>query len=227
MEDGLDWIVRHQRADGCWSLNFQDQCRANGCPPQPRHRVGHRGDRPGPAAPARGRATSTPRSAATRTPCAGASSGWSQHQQPNGDLFVGGAGIAYLYSHAIATMALCEAYGLSRDPQLRGAGPAGARLHRRVPEHRDRRLAVLPGPGGRHLGLRLADLRPAERPPGRADRPPSDAPRLPRLPRPGRRPTPKKITLRLQPGRSRLAGHDRRGPGQPAAPGLAARTTRP
>ena len=43
------------------------------------------------------------------------------HQGPDGDLFVGPPGMAYLYSHAIATMALCEAYGLSRDPSLEPA----------------------------------------------------------------------------------------------------------
>ena len=35
VEDGLDWIVRHQRADGSWSLNFHDQCQAEPCPFQP------------------------------------------------------------------------------------------------------------------------------------------------------------------------------------------------
>jgi hypothetical protein len=40
------------------------------------------------------------------------------HQQPNGDLFVGGGPLTHLYSHAIAAMALCEAYGLSADPAL-------------------------------------------------------------------------------------------------------------
>jgi hypothetical protein len=42
------------------------------------------------------------------------------HQQPNGDLFVGPPGMAYMYSHAIATMAICEGYGLSGDPNLLG-----------------------------------------------------------------------------------------------------------
>ena len=38
------------------------------------------------------------------------------HQQPDGNLFIGPAGMAFMYSHAIATMALCEAYGLSPGP---------------------------------------------------------------------------------------------------------------
>ncbi|MBN1911504.1 MAG: hypothetical protein JW818_17305, partial [Pirellulales bacterium] len=40
-------------------------------------------------------------------------------QKPNGDLFTGGSGSAWLYSHGIATIALCEAYGMTHDPRLR------------------------------------------------------------------------------------------------------------
>ncbi len=32
VDDGLDWIVRHQRADGSWSLDVSDQCQAEPCP---------------------------------------------------------------------------------------------------------------------------------------------------------------------------------------------------
>ena len=42
-----------------------------------------------------------------------------EHQNPAGDLFIGGDRMSYLYSHAIATMALCEAYGVSKDEKLR------------------------------------------------------------------------------------------------------------
>jgi hypothetical protein len=42
-----------------------------------------------------------------------------QHQKPNGDLFTGGAPYAWFYSHGIATIALCEGYGMTRDPELR------------------------------------------------------------------------------------------------------------
>jgi hypothetical protein len=41
-----------------------------------------------------------------------------EHQQPDGDLFMGPPGMAYMYSHAIAAMAICEGYGLSGDPRL-------------------------------------------------------------------------------------------------------------
>jgi hypothetical protein len=118
VEEGLAWIVRHQRADGSWSLNFQDQCQANACPPQ------------------RTLESDTAATGLALLPLLAAGYihnvkcrhqdsvrrglEWLvQHQEPGGNMFVGGAGIAYLYSHAIATMALCEAYGLSRDSNLK------------------------------------------------------------------------------------------------------------
>jgi hypothetical protein len=118
VEDGLAWIVRHQRADGSWSLNFQEQCGANACPRQPAIE------------------TDTAATGLALLPLLGAgyihnvkcrhqdsvrrAIEWLVgHQQPNGDMFVGGPGISYMYSHAIASMALCEAYGLSHDSRLK------------------------------------------------------------------------------------------------------------
>ena len=42
-----------------------------------------------------------------------------RNQKPDGDLFSGGTKYAWYYSHGIATIALCEAYGMTRDPDLR------------------------------------------------------------------------------------------------------------
>lgn len=116
VEEGLTWIVRHQTADGSWVLNVHEVCQV--CPPQ---------------------RTTDSRTGATGLallPLLGAGhihTVKSRHQEAvrrglewmlanqkeNGDLFVGGGGTAHMYSHAIAAMALCEAYGLSRDPKLR------------------------------------------------------------------------------------------------------------
>jgi len=41
------------------------------------------------------------------------------HQKPDGELFTGGTSAARFYSNGIATIALCEAYGMTRDPELR------------------------------------------------------------------------------------------------------------
>jgi len=42
-----------------------------------------------------------------------------EHQQPSGELFTGGTNYARFYSHGIAAIALCEAYGMTKDPELR------------------------------------------------------------------------------------------------------------
>jgi hypothetical protein len=118
VEAGVDWIVRHQRSDGAWSLNFQAQCQGSGC----------LGDA--------SMESDTGATGLALLPLLGAGHIHTQksrfqanvrkglewlvdHQQATGDLLVGGAPMAYLYSHAIATMALCEAYGISGDPSLR------------------------------------------------------------------------------------------------------------
>ena len=51
VEDGLDWLVRHQREDGSWSLNFQDHCQGTAVPRTDGHRIGHGGDRASALAP--------------------------------------------------------------------------------------------------------------------------------------------------------------------------------
>jgi hypothetical protein len=50
------------------------------------------------------------------------------HQRPNGDLYIpqdpASDQNAWLYSHGIAALALCEAYGMTQDPELRPAAQA-------------------------------------------------------------------------------------------------------
>ncbi len=43
-----------------------------------------------------------------------------KQQKPDGDLFVGQPSNAYLYSHGIATISLCEAFGMTKDEALMG-----------------------------------------------------------------------------------------------------------
>ncbi len=118
VQDGLEWLVRHQRDDGGWSLDFHGQCQGAGCPPQftiesdaaatglallPLLGAGH-------IHTVKSRYQANVRQAVD----------WLvTHQSASGDLYVGQGGMPHMYSHAIATMALCEAFGLSGDPRLR------------------------------------------------------------------------------------------------------------
>ncbi len=118
VEDGLDWIVRHQRPDGSWSLNYHEQCQGVVCS----HSQVMEAD--------------TGATGLALLPLLGAGYihtvksrhqeavrrglAWLvENQQDDGNLFTGPAGMAWMYSHAIGTMALCEAYGLSQDPKLK------------------------------------------------------------------------------------------------------------
>jgi hypothetical protein len=118
VEDGLDWIVRHQRADGSWSLNYHEQCQGNVCP----HRPVMESDTAATGLallPLLGAGyTHTVKNRHQDTVRRGIA--WLvQNQQADGNLFTGPPGMAFMYSHAIGAMALCEAYGLTQDPRLK------------------------------------------------------------------------------------------------------------
>ncbi len=121
VERGLDWIVRHQRPDGAWSLDTNGQC-------DKKHPCPHRG----------AMHSDTAATGLALLPLLGAGHShtepgryqanvrrgleWLVHnQKPDGDLYVGGEGNVHMYSHAIAAIALSEAYGLTGDRNLQGA----------------------------------------------------------------------------------------------------------
>lgn len=123
LEMGLDFLVRHQNPDGSWSL----------------HNFG--AGRPGYATAGQGQMQSDTAGTGLAL-LAFLGAGYThlheqddshrhfrqavergvaylvQNQKPDGDLFVGGSKYCWLYSHGIASIALCEAYGMTRDPQL-------------------------------------------------------------------------------------------------------------
>jgi hypothetical protein len=119
----LDWFARHQERDGRWSLAaFDRNCQGDHC------------DQPGAAgadAAATGlallpffgagqtQATSGPYTAAIDRGLH-----WLiEQQQANGDLSAGAEG--RMYPHAIATLALCENFALTRDRQIGAAAQLG------------------------------------------------------------------------------------------------------
>ena len=76
-------------------------------------------------------------------------------QKPDGDLR-GMSRAVGMYCHAMATLALCEAYALTGDERLRDAGRAGRRLHRPVAGTRRHGVAIRAGgPGRGHEHPRL------------------------------------------------------------------------
>jgi hypothetical protein len=119
VQEGLAWIARHQRADGGWSLNTTTECKMPpGCPEDvmvvsdtaatglallPFLGAGHIHNQPSRYQDQVKRGLDWLISA----------------QQKSGELFLGGQIHSQFYSHAIASMALCEAYGLSKDPRLK------------------------------------------------------------------------------------------------------------
>ncbi len=114
LRGGLAWIVKQQQGDGRWSLNkFADN--------QSRGQGKSQSDTAGTAL------ALLPLLGDGNTPTNGPYSGhvrkgidWLiSRQKADGDLYVGGSSNTHMYSHGMATIALCEAYGMTRDPQLR------------------------------------------------------------------------------------------------------------
>jgi len=116
---GLVWLERHQDPSGRWSLNrFADQCRDH-----PKCR-GHASIECDTAATALALlpflgAGHTHRGGDYRQTLDRGLRWLIEAQQDDGELYRGNHGNARMYSHAIATIALCEAYGMTRDPALR------------------------------------------------------------------------------------------------------------
>ena len=122
---GLHWLARHQAAAGNWSIQHNRACSGRGCG---------------------GQGSAKSDSAATALallPFLGAGQthkvkgpyqrevakgiAWMlKHQAPDGDLSAGCP--QRMYAHGLATIALCEAYGLSKDPAVGAAASKGVRF---------------------------------------------------------------------------------------------------
>jgi hypothetical protein len=121
---GLHWLARHQTAAGNWSLQHSRACSGRGC-------GGQGSSKSDAAATAMGLLpflgagqTHKVRGPYQRT--VGRGLAWlTKHQAPNGDLSGGCA--QPMYAHGLATIALCEAYGLTKDPSVGDAAAKAVR----------------------------------------------------------------------------------------------------
>jgi hypothetical protein len=110
----LNWIARHQNRDGSWSLKHTTNCKSGFCsgPGEaqsdcaatalgllPFLAAGQTHDSKGPY----------------QQRIAGGINSLIRHQKPNGDLSNGGQ---QMYSHGLAAIALCEAYGMTQDSRV-------------------------------------------------------------------------------------------------------------
>ena len=225
MEDGIDWLVRHQRIDGSWGLNYHEQCQGNGLPLPS-------GDESDTAAtglallPLLGAGYIHTVKSRHQDSVRRGSHGWSTTSRPTATSSPARPAWPTCTATPSGRWRCARRTGSRRTP-IEAARPACDQVHRQLagPEHR--RLALLPRPGRRYLGLRLADVRTAERPHGAGIA-------VPRMILKGctryldlAAADQHRITYAYLPGRGGLAGHDRRGPAGPPAPGLAAELPAP
>ncbi len=123
VELGLDFLARHQSADGSWSLHRWHEGRGYSEPVPATMQSSTAGT--GLALLAFLGAGYTHTDGKYRTTVGRGLDYITLHQKPEGDLFVpqdqkSNVNV-WLYSHGIASIALCEAYGMTRDPALRAS----------------------------------------------------------------------------------------------------------
>jgi hypothetical protein len=118
VERGLDWLARHQRGDGSWGLDTRGQCSGTGCP-EDESDVSDTAATGLALLPLLGAGMTHTEAGRYQDNIKRGLSWLLKHQRAEGDLFTGGGRTTHLYSHAIGAMALCEAYGVSKDKRLR------------------------------------------------------------------------------------------------------------
>ena len=115
----LGWIARHQSSDGSWNLvEYSSRCMDGSCASTPANAQ----MKTTPAATAMGllpllAAGHTHKTQGPYRKVVQRGLQWLvQNQQPGGDLANGAA--AQMYSHGMASLALCDAYALTADPEI-------------------------------------------------------------------------------------------------------------
>lgn len=116
VERGLAWLVRHQLEDGRWRVDAIG-CRDHDCGDHGRFRADEGAT--GLALMAFLGAGHTHQRGDYQDVVAKGLEYLVTTQKDNGDLFENGSEYTWLYSHGMAAIALCEAYGMTKDEQLR------------------------------------------------------------------------------------------------------------
>lgn len=116
VERGLEWLAAHQYAAGNWSIHEMN-CADHDC-------TGHGSYEADPAATGLALlaflgAGNTHQSGTYQQEVRRGLNWVTLHQKEDGDLFPAPSEFAHFYSHGIAAIALCEAYGMTKDPDLR------------------------------------------------------------------------------------------------------------
>ncbi len=118
VQEGLNWLMRHQRLDGGWSLDVTGECRMTpGCP-EDVHAMSDTAATGLALLPFLGAGHIHTQPSRYQDQVAKGVDWLITHQQKTGELYLPGMMHSQMYSHAIASMALCEAYGISKDPRL-------------------------------------------------------------------------------------------------------------
>ena len=117
VERGLAWLANHQYADGHWSVHDLN-CKDHECD-------GHGTFKSDTAATGLALLTFlgagyTHKSGEHQDVVERGLRWLRVHQKASGDLFADESEFVWLYSHGMAAIALCEAYGMSRDEALKG-----------------------------------------------------------------------------------------------------------
>ena len=121
----LNWLARHQTPKGNWSLQHESMCKDGVC-------SGSGSVRADAAATALGllpflAAGQTHKSKGPYQGVISKAIGWLiKQQKPTGDL--SGNADQPMYSHGLATIAMCEIYGMSKDEFVRGAAMKALRF---------------------------------------------------------------------------------------------------
>ena len=116
VERGLAWLAQHQHPDGHWSIH-EFRCQDHEC-------TGHGSFHSDTAATGLSLlaflgAGYTHQSGQHQAVINRALKWHIQHQKADGDLFADESEFVWFYSHGMAAIAICEAYGMTKDPALR------------------------------------------------------------------------------------------------------------